>query len=88
MLANDKTTEEKHDELMERMKKTKEKWDAEKADGEVEDDTDQLLSQAIEFAIQQGKGWSSKEKEEYLANILDDDFIPPIFASSTEGLLR
>lgn len=70
---------------MTEMAKAKEKWDAEdqnKPDGP--DETDALLSKAIEVAIAQGKGWSPGEREAYLERILDDDFIPPIFASSEE----
>ena len=72
--------------LIEKMKATKEKWDAEAAaspDGP--DETDALLSQAIAMAIDQGKGWSSpEERERYLESLLDDDFIPPIFAENME----
>ena len=77
-------TENKTDEfnnLMQNMAQTKEKWDEE--DG-VEDEQDRLLSQAIDSAIAQGKGWGPGEKEAYLEKILDDDFIPPMFASSVE----
>lgn len=75
------TAQEQHDELLEKLTEAKKRWD-----GEEEDDTDKLLSQAIELAVQQGKGWSPGEKEAYMAKILDDDFIPPIFASTEEEL--
>jgi tetratricopeptide (TPR) repeat protein len=79
---SEKTGEQKHDELLDRMKAAKEQWDQD--DGEAQDDTDRLLSEAMELAIQQGKGWAPGEKEEYMKKIMDDDFIPPIFASTTE----
>lgn len=78
-----KTGEQQHDELLQRMKAAKEKWDQE--DGE-QDDTDRLLSEAMELAIEQGKGWAPGEKEEYMNKIMDDDFIPPIFAGNQEEL--
>lgn len=80
---NEKTGQQQHDELLEKMKAAKEKWDQEDQD---EDDTDRLLSQAMEVAIEQGKGWAPGEKEEYMKKIMDDDFIPPIFAGSQEEL--
>lgn len=74
--------------LVDKMKATKEQWDAEAAaspDGP--DETDALLSEAIAMAIDQGKGWASpREREEYLESLLDDDFIPPIFAETEEEL--
>ena len=83
--SNDDASKE---ELIDRMRATKEKWDAEAAaspDGP--DETDALLSEAIAMAIDQGKGWSSPaEREKYLENLLDDDFIPPIFAETAEEL--
>ena len=75
-------TSREHDELLEKMKREKEKWDAE----EGQDDTDALLSQAIGMAIEQGKGWKEGEKEEYMNRIGDDDYIPPLFASTEEEL--
>ncbi len=48
------------------------------------DKTDELLANAIDLAIQQGRGWGPGEKEAYLEKILDDDFIPPLFATSVE----
>jgi hypothetical protein len=74
--------------LIDKMRDTKEKWDAEAAaspDGP--DETDALLSQAIAMAIDQGKGWSSgAEREKYLESLLDDDYIPPLFAETPEEL--
>ena len=72
--------------LVEKLKITKAKWDAE-SDDTPEDETDALLSQAIAMAIEQGKGWSSPaEREKYLESLLDDDYIPPLFASTPEEL--
>lgn len=69
-------------ELVDKIKATKEKWDA-----EAEDETDALLSQAISMAIEQGKGWASPaERERYLQTLLDDDYIPPLFAETPEEL--
>eukprot|EP00956_Cyclotella_meneghiniana_P029324 scaffold70624_cov115-Cyclotella_meneghiniana.AAC.1 len=68
------------------MKATKAKWDAENAAAGGEDETDALLSQAIAAAIDQGKGWAPGEREKYLEMLLDDDYIPPLFASSKEEL--
>jgi tetratricopeptide (TPR) repeat protein len=75
---------DKYNELLSNMQTTKEKWDKEGADGLPQDDQDLLLSQAIGMAIEQGRGWSPGEKEAYLEKILDDDFIPPMFAGSPE----
>ena len=76
--ANNMETQE----LVDKMKATKEKWDA-----EAEDETDALLSQAISMAIEQGKGWASPaERERYLQTLLDDDYIPPLFAETPEEL--
>jgi tetratricopeptide (TPR) repeat protein len=72
---------DQYNELMSNLARTKEAWDQE--DG-VEDEQDRLLSEAIGMAIEQGNGWGPGEKEAYLDKILDDDFIPPIFASSVE----
>lgn len=75
------------DALLEKMKATKEKWDAEAdASPDGPDETDALLSQAISMAIDQGKGWASGERDKYLEMLLDDDYIPPLFASSKEEL--
>lgn len=72
--------------LIQQMKATKAKWDAETAASGTEDETDALLSQAIAAAIDQGKGWAPGEREKYLETLLDDDYIPPLFASSKEEL--
>mmetsp|Transcript_57355 Transcript_57355/g.139925 ORF Transcript_57355/g.139925 Transcript_57355/m.139925 type:complete len:573 (-) Transcript_57355:67-1785(-) len=80
------TVDKRHDELLDKMEKTRKKWLEE--DGENADDTDRLLQEAIDLAVQQGRGWAPGEKEEYMKKILDDDFIPPIFCSSEEELAR
>jgi hypothetical protein len=74
--------------LLASLKATKEKWDAEAADSpDGPDETDALLSHAISMALEQGKGWSSpEERERYLETLLDDDFIPPLFATTQEEL--
>lgn len=68
-------------ELMCKMNKAREKWMAEDEDP---NDPDHLLNHAINLALEQGRGWGPGEKEAYLEKILDDDFIPPLFANSTE----
>ncbi|KAL3938161.1 MAG: hypothetical protein SGBAC_006868 [Bacillariaceae sp.] len=75
----------RHDELLTKMEETRKKWLAEEEE-EGQDDTDRLLQEAISMAVSQGRGWAPGEKEEYMAKILDDDFIPPIFAESQEEL--
>lgn len=74
------------DDLVEQMKATKAKWDAEDASSGGGDETDALLSQAIAMAIDKGKGWAPGEREKYLETLLDDDYIPPLFATSKEEL--
>jgi len=77
-------TEQQHDELVKKMEDKRREWMAEADDdddGEEEDD-DRMLQEAIDMAIQNGKGWASGEKEEYMKMILDDDYIPPIFCST------
>ena len=76
----------RHDALMEKMEATRKKWMEE--DGDEADDTDRLLQEAISMAVQQGKGWAPGEKEAYMAKILDDDFIPPLFAESVEEVQK
>mmetsp|Transcript_11369 Transcript_11369/g.20936 ORF Transcript_11369/g.20936 Transcript_11369/m.20936 type:complete len:548 (-) Transcript_11369:97-1740(-) len=88
MTEDDATKREDKQQLIDKMKATKEEWDAEAAaspDGP--DETDALLSQAISMAMDQGKGWTSPgEREKYLENLLDDDFIPPLFCETSEEL--
>ena len=72
---DDKSGREKFDDLMNKMSDVKKKWDEEKDSDDEEDETGQLLDQAIEMAIEQGRGWTSGEKEAYLEKILDDDFV-------------
>mmetsp|Transcript_36157 Transcript_36157/g.77981 ORF Transcript_36157/g.77981 Transcript_36157/m.77981 type:complete len:551 (+) Transcript_36157:176-1828(+) len=89
-MTKDDAPKEGTKQLIDKMKATKEKWDAEAAaspDGP--DETDQLLSQAISMALDQGRGWSSpEEREKYLETLLDDEFIPPLFAENEEELER
>jgi hypothetical protein len=75
----------KHDELMTKMDETRKKWSED--DGE-KDDTDRLLDEAIAMVVKQGKGWKAGEKEAYINQILDDDFIPPLFAETQDELER
>mmetsp|Transcript_13771 Transcript_13771/g.20302 ORF Transcript_13771/g.20302 Transcript_13771/m.20302 type:complete len:533 (-) Transcript_13771:484-2082(-) len=77
----EKADAEKQDDLIERLTAMKDKWK-----DEEEDDTDRLLNDAIAYSLEQGKGWAEGEREEYLKKILDDDFIPPIFAETPEEL--
>ena len=83
---NEEQQQQQHDALMDTMEKTRKKWIEE--DGDEADDTDRLLQEAIQLAVEQGRGWAPGEKEEYMAKIMDDDFIPPIFAESAEELER
>ena len=76
------------EELLAKMTAAKEEWDAEaEASPDGPDETDKLLSEAISMAIDQGKGWASpEEREKYLEQLLDDEFIPPLFAETPEEL--
>jgi len=77
--------------LLDQMEKEKKKWDEESAKNKDSvDETDALLSKAIELAIEQGRGWKDGEKEEYMRKIglFDDDYLPPIFATTQEDLDR
>eukprot|EP00934_Nitzschia_sp_Nitz4_P008859 Nitzschia sp. Nitz4//scaffold165_size50357//12241//14020//NITZ4_007016-RA/size50357-augustus-gene-0.21-mRNA-1//1//CDS//3329538117//8849//frame0 len=77
--------EKQSDELLAKMDAARKKWAEEDEDP---DDTDRLLQEAIALAVDQGKGWGPGEKEAYMAKILDDDFIPPIFAETAEEVER
>jgi hypothetical protein len=79
---------DQYNDLMSKMSHEKEKWQNDDDDDDDDDDTDRLLSNAIDLAIQQGKGWGPGEKRAYLDKILDDDFIPPLFATSVQDLER
>ena len=83
MSDSSKKGDKRYDELLNTMQKSKDKWDEE--DG-IEDDNDRMLSEAIGLAIEQGRGWGAGEKEAYLEKILDDDFIPPLFATTPEEM--
>ena len=84
---DEKSNAEKYNDLMNKMSQQKEKWDEEDK-GIGQDERDELLSQAIDMALEQGRGWSPGEKEAYLEKILDDDFIPPMFATTQEDMER
>ena len=81
------TTEEQardeFDQLMNQMSDVKKQWDNEQHDDE-EDETGHLLNQAIELALEQGRGWSPGEKEQYLKSINNDDSILPLFARTAD----
>jgi len=78
-------TEQQHNELLNKMDETRKKWLEEDDDP---DDGDRLLQEAIDMAIKNGKGWAPGEKEAYMKQILDDDYIPPMFCSTQEELDR
>jgi hypothetical protein len=71
------------DDHLTKMEETRKKWVEEE-----EDDTDRMLNDAIALSVENGKGWAPGKREAYLKTILDDDFIPPIFAGSQEELDR
>jgi tetratricopeptide (TPR) repeat protein len=79
---NSENNDDRMDGLIEHMKAKKAEWDAE---GE-EDETDALLSKALEMAISQGKGWKPGEKEAYLEKIMDDNYVHPLFATEEDDL--
>jgi hypothetical protein len=72
--------------LMVKMNKAREQWIEE--DDENTNDPDNLLNHAINLALEQGRGWSPGEKEAYLEKILDDDYIPPLFANTVEEVQK
>lgn len=80
-------SEQEHNELLDKMEKTRRQWLEEEA-GEEADDGDRLLQEAIDMAIKNGRGWAPGEKEAYMQKILDDDYIPPMFCSTQEELDR
>lgn len=80
--------QQQHDELLDKMVQTRQKWIDEDDDDDDADDTDRLLQEAIDLAVQQGRGWAPGEKEEYMKKILDDDYIPPLFCATEEELQR
>jgi hypothetical protein len=54
-----------------------------------EDHLGKLLSNAIDNALTNARGWDSEEaKQEYIDGLLDDDFLPPIFCESQEELQK
>lgn len=77
----------KYNDLMAKMSAARDQWIEE--DGEDDpDDPDHLLNKAIQLALEQGRGWGPGEKEAYLEKILDDDFIPPLFATTPEEVAK
>ena len=58
--------------------------DMQQARDDPDVDPDNPLTQAIELALAQGRGWGPGEKQAYLEKILADDFLPPLFASNVE----
>lgn len=77
----------RYNELLTKMDETKRKWDREAEESEDgPDETDALLSKAIEVALSQGKGWKPGEREAYLEHLLDDDNIHPLFATDHEEM--
>jgi tetratricopeptide (TPR) repeat protein len=86
---NDETERTKVDQfndLMVKMNQAREQWIEE--DNEDANDPDNLLNHAINLALEQGRGWSPGEKEAYLERLLDDDYIPPIFANTVEEVQK
>jgi tetratricopeptide (TPR) repeat protein len=79
-----KKEDERLTNLINQMKTAKEKLDAD----EEQDETDALLSKAIEMALEQGKGWKPGEREAYLEQMLDDDYIHPMFATDDDELAK
>ncbi len=86
-MATSNKEDGRYDDLVSKMETEKKKWDREALESEDgPDETDALLSKAIEMAISQGKGWKPGEREEYLENLMDDDYIHPMFAENQEEL--
>lgn len=77
------TKVDQFNDLMCQMNKAREKWI-----DEDDDDPNDPLNNAIHLAIEQGRGWGPGQKEAYLEQILDDDFIPPLFANSVEEVAQ
>ncbi len=87
MSKESKKDDGRFDDLMSQMEKEKKKWDQEALDSEDgPDETDALLSKAIEVALSQGKGWKPGEREAYLDGLMDDDYIHPMFATDQDEL--
>ena len=80
-MSTEQSKKEQQDVLLKKLEEKRKEWI-----DEEEDDTDRLLNHAIEMSLGQGKGWAPGEREAYLNQILDDDFIPPLFAASQEDL--
>lgn len=84
MTTNVKDGDDRLEGLIDHMKAKKAEWDAEVE----EDETDALLSKALEMAISQGKGWKPGEKEAYLEKIMDDNYVHPLFATDEDDLMK
>jgi hypothetical protein len=74
---------DKFNDLMKKMDQERKKWVEEENELDPEN-PEHLLTQAIQFALEQGRGWGPGEKEAYLEKILDDDYIPPLFANTQQ----
>uniref|UniRef100_A0A7S3VEM7 Cns1/TTC4 wheel domain-containing protein n=1 Tax=Chaetoceros debilis TaxID=122233 RepID=A0A7S3VEM7_9STRA len=86
-MATSNKEDGRYDDLVSKMETEKNKWEQEALESEDgPDETDALLSKAIEMAISQGKGWKPGEREEYLGNLMDDDYVHPMFAENQEEL--
>lgn len=86
-MTTNKQIDGRFDDLMSQMQQEKDKWDKEAMELEDgPDETDALLSKAIEMAISQGKGWKAGEKEAYISQVMDDDYVHPIFATDQEDM--
>jgi tetratricopeptide (TPR) repeat protein len=68
---------------MKKMDQERKKWIEEENELDPEN-PEHLLTQAIQLALEQGRGWGPGEKEAYLEKILDDDYIPPLFANTQQ----
>ena len=85
--SSEQESVDKYNELMSKMSAAREQWIDEDGD-EDPDDPDNLLNKAIQLALEQGRGWGPGEKEAYLEKILDDDYIPPLFATTPEEVAK
>ena len=73
---------------MDKLKATKEQWDAEAdASPNGPDETDALLqSDRNGYRARKGLWASPEEREKYLETPLNDEFIPPLFSENEEEL--
>ena len=82
--SRDEVAREKFDNLMNEMAHVKKKMDEERDSDDEDDETGKLLNQAIEMALEQGRGWTPGEKEAYLEKILDDEFVSDVYTLGLE----